>query len=133
MTKTTVTNANGFTTIKGVKLNYANLTMPRKDLHGNLVRDVQIEVEDAKARKAIQEFIPNFNTETGVFTLRRMAFAGHPRVVGVDEDTRIGNGSTGDVIVRHMVSKRGISFVSLEAVRVTDLLEYTPVDTGLEF
>ena len=53
-----------------------------------------------------------------------MAFTGQPRIVGVDAGTRIGNGSTGDVILKHMVSKAGICYVALEAVRVSNLVDY---------
>ena len=53
-----------------------------------------------------------------------MAFLKRPNIKGVEAGTRIGNGSKGDVIIEHRVSKTGQPYVTLVAVKVTDLVDY---------
>lgn len=125
MTNVISTEVNGttYTTVTGVTLNWERLTTAHTNMYGKFVFSAQLEIP-TEAREEFKAAVSNFNMEKGTFTAQRMAFTGQPRIVGVDAGTRIGNGSTGDVVLKHMVSKAGICYVALEAVRVSNLVDY---------
>ena len=105
--------------------------------------ELQIETTDKKQAEAWKSVMKNLNvTDEGAkFTLKRPAFLGRPIAVDSDgtlltEEQRksIGNGSIGDVRISHKAHpKTGVEYVTLEAIRVTDMATYVPEARDEEF
>ena len=125
--KTSVnTNGNTMIRLDDVELNWENVQQPRVDMNGNRVFDIQMVVSADQAKEAVK-VIHNLNPESGKFTARRAVFAGKPKVVDAEGNMmqeRIGNGSRGNIILEKMMSSRGVEFMTLVAVQVTQVVDY---------
>ena len=125
------------TVLSNVTMNWVKVTRAVPAYNGgNMQFELQIATTDKKQAEAWKTVMPNINvTDEGAkFVLKRPAFRGRPHVVDaqgaiLSEDDRngIGNGSVGDIRIAHNAHpKTGVQYVTLEAVRVTEMVTYVP-------
>ena len=123
--------------LSNVSLNWVKVSKAVPGYNGGTMQfELQIETTDLKQAEAWKTVMPNLNvTDTGAkFTLKRPAFRGRPNVVDAQgalltEEARstIGNGSKGDVKISHQVHpKTGTEYVTLEAIKVTEMVAFVP-------
>ena len=134
------------TVLSGVSLSWVKVSKAVPGYNGGTMQfELQINTTDKAQAEAWKTVMPNLKvTDEGAkFTLKRPAFRGRPNVVdaqGVimtEEDrSSIGNGSVGDVKISHQIHpKTGTEYVTLEAVRVTEMVAFVPEarDEELDF
>ena len=132
------------TVLSGVSLSWVKVSKAVPGYNGGTMQfELQINTTDKAQAEAWKTVMPNLKvTDEGAkFTLKRPAFRGRPNVVdaqGVimtEEDrSSIGNGSVGDVKISHQIHpKTGTEYVTLEAVRVTEMVAFVPEARDEEF
>jgi len=124
-----------------VQLNWVKIVTPVPGYNGGKPQyELQIATDNAEQAEAWHFIMPNLKVVAeGItsFTLKRPAFLGAPAIVyddgaAMEVPTRriIGNGSRGDVKVSHKQHpKTGRSYICLEAIKLTKLVEYVADNT----
>jgi len=123
--------------IRNISVNYAKLYKPETNQFGNTQFDIQLEfgkdrIDELKGYGKIRE-LPNGNFAMNI-TLNEKNRKGEPNTVRVVDsnklpfDKPIGNGSTANLIVLTYDAPRAYNGKKtiLQAVQITDLVEYTP-------
>ena len=126
--------------IRNINVNYAKLYKPETNQFGNTQFDIQLEfardrIDELKGYGKIRE-LPNGNFAMNI-TLNEKNRKDEPnkvRVVDANKlpfDKPIGNGSTANLIVLTYDTPRGYNGKKtiLQAVQITELVEYTPSET----
>ena len=130
--------------LAGVEMNWVKVNKAVPGFNGGTMQfELQINTTDKAQADAWKSVMPNLKvTDEGAkFTLKRPAFLGRPNAVDADgvimtEEARgtIGNGSKGDVRISHKVHpKTGAEYVTLEALKVTEMVTFVPQARDEEF